>query len=484
MNFKIKGNKEIVIYAIAFLLYLIFATVFYFERLNSDSGYYFFKTLNTESLHIEHGRFVLALAELPALIAIKLNCSITAVAIVYSLTHVVFHFLIAWITYTILEQRRIAFCMICLQFLGLRESVFTPQFELYYGITCLLFSFALIFFWESNKEKWRWGSKSVFCLLLLIIAAFFAITSHPVSTLLYLFYFVYFIWIQKKLAGVYILSFFIFLFLYFIWKNEFVSGYENSKFSFVFDQIKSGVFLQYLNPSRFIISLQNIFPFVADTILLFVILFLSLCFEKRIVAAAYYLIGWVLFLFLIWSMFAPTANGDRYVEQSYFILSVAVILPLIDLAISKKTIRIASVFFLFFCVVKIVQFSDHGLSNRQRSKQMLELLKAASALNLQKVYVSENSMNDLYNYGNWSYGFETLIFSQINHLPAITITKKEDIVFDSNVAKLKSSDWLFRQWEREPVSLLNNKYFTLPENKNYQYMQIESKYWYRKTIFP
>ena len=78
-----------------FLLLAILAVHFRYERLYADSSYYLLHTLDTGLPWVDHERYSLVLAELPALVALYAGSSLSGIILVYSLGHVLWAWLAA-----------------------------------------------------------------------------------------------------------------------------------------------------------------------------------------------------------------------------------------------------------------------------------------------------------------------------------------------------------------------------------------------------
>ncbi len=434
---------------IAFSFLLIFACLFYFERLNSDAGYYFFYAVNSESFHIEHGRLVLILAEIMVVIGAWLHLPLKILALMYSINHVLFFGLLVWISLKKLKHQNAAILITLLQFIGLRYSVFTPQFELYYGLSLLVFTLAFIYFLKEKSNPWQ---PIHFGLVTLFFTLVF--TSHPMA--IYCTFFALLIFFcNKSFRNTWLIAIGL-LILYCVWKKWAVSDYEKSKFtgfSFALSHhLKNFFSIQFL-----VKCIRFLLTYYWDCFLIFAIGFTIFLSKKKYKKALLYLIAIKVALLIIWLMFPPDTMG-RYIEQVYFPFVFLTCLWLFQEVISIRLLGILALLLIY----KSWVITDAGIEMKKRSTQMAFFVAKAQAQNGSKFFVAETDMgSSLYAKGNWSYGFETLFYAAMNTQKTVSITKDEDLQYNTNFKKLKPSDFLFRPFEIMPYQQLNKHYFKL-----------------------
>jgi len=80
-----------------------------------------------------------------------MHLSLKAVLILYSVNHVLFFIILAFVTWKISKKMNGPLVITLLSFCGLRESVYTPQFELYYGLGFLVLFMVLFQKWTDEK---------------------------------------------------------------------------------------------------------------------------------------------------------------------------------------------------------------------------------------------------------------------------------------------------------------------------------------------
>ncbi|MFZ4549031.1 MAG: hypothetical protein ACOYN4_16400, partial [Bacteroidales bacterium] len=110
------------------------AAFLYKARIFADSGFYVSQFINNQSFWIECQRIVLGISQIIPLIGVWIGLEIKYVLLLYSLSHVIFFYLLFLFVYYGLRDRRSGLLIILSQTVGIIYSFFTPMFELYYGV--------------------------------------------------------------------------------------------------------------------------------------------------------------------------------------------------------------------------------------------------------------------------------------------------------------------------------------------------------------
>lgn len=442
------------LWLVIFLFLFGFASAAWFERMNSDAGYYLFHAINKKWFYLEHQRYVLAIAELPALIPVWLGLPLKWVVVAYSLGHVMFFVLASLLAFRISGNKNLMLLIALLGIAGLRESVYTPQFELYYGLVFLLLAFA---YYISEKPGYLKYSGLAICLIA-------ALTSHPFAVICALFLFIFHqaysgkIWIRDTLIFIFLLA------IYYFWKKSVASGYESGKIQMFADAFREGRYRDVLQWKNIVSQFVFLIKYYPDVLLFFAAGMVFLMVNKKYVAGFLYFIGILLFLLLVWMLYPAPEALFRYLEQVYFPF---VFMALVFVVFVKNTGSKGFRFLVLLCIGFRVYFILEAYPVfRERTKMMDRLISAAEKQGGQRFYVVKDQMGERqYNLADWSYGFETLVRSAITADSAMTITKDEDLYFNHNDSLLERDEYLFRMWEREKTSQLNTRYFKLEDGE-------------------
>lgn len=449
---KMLSFKQITFFCgLTYLFLLIFAFHFFFERLNSDAGYYFFHAVNTQWFHVEHGRFVLILAELLPVLGSNAHLPLKTVAILYSLNHVLFFAILVTICLYKFKNYNSAVLIVMMQFIGIKYSVLTPQFELYYGLGLLIFTFANYQFYLQKSTSL--SSTQIIKLGLLLILVF---TSHPMA-IFCTFVGLAIFFLNQSNKNIWLLSF-ILLFAYVAWKKWAVSDYEKSKF----DGFKNALEFRlngFFNFEFIRKSIKFLITYYWDCFIIFAFGIYQFIKGKTYLKAIVYLVSIKMALLVIWIMFPPETMG-RYIEQVYFPFVFLVCIWLFEYPIN----RIFLLGVVLLIVIRAGGIWETGNAFQKRTQQMARFVEIAQKSPGSKFFITEKDMgNEMYEKGNWSYGFESLIYSSIHSKKNVSITKDEDLYYKQNHLKLKPTDFLFRPFEIIPTKSLNQHYFKIED---------------------
>lgn len=274
------------------------------ERLYADSGYYLFWTINDGRFHIEHGRWVLALAEWPALLVSRIGMPMPAAILAHSCANVLFTGLAVILAGLVLKDVRTMLALCAAQLIGLTHGLFCPVFELYYGFALILLLHATL-----TNDRLDGRTRLLLALPLLLLA----LSSHPMAWLL--------------LAGLSLLldhrerrpfllpaALVILAFGAFRWMT--ISTYESAQLGFA-KRLISLAPLRLFAPARLWEQAGRMLQHYPDVLALAAVSALVLAQERRWRLLAIHLIGFVA-LYILSGIYLPDALHDRYREQVDF----------------------------------------------------------------------------------------------------------------------------------------------------------------------
>lgn len=416
--------------------------------MNSDAGYYLFHCINKRTFYIEHHRFVLGIAEILPLIFTWLGLPLKSIIIAYSIGHVIFFALSSMMAYRFNPNSVIPLLIALLGIAGLRESVYTPQFELYYGLVFVFLAYSLIL-----KNNFRSVE-----LILFTVFLFFAFTSHPFAVVGFLFVFVLHIANFRTINFPLILSVVLLLIVYIFWKNYTASGYEQGKISLYSTAIKELKFFIPFTHGKIPGLLKQLFLYYPDIIALMLFAFTVLIINRKYILSSLAVLMISVALLLIWMLYPEPGGINRYLEQVYFIFVFAVLSLFLFLELNPRYLYVFFAVFLYRVVIITNLYSRF----QTRTEVMDKLLNIAAQRNGQRYYIRQKDMGlEQYDLADWSYGFETMCRSSVMHKKTISIVTEDDLFFEKNDSLLSPDQYLFRRWEREYTSDLNAVYFKM-----------------------
>lgn len=432
---------------------MMLAVYLYKARIFADSGFYVLQFINNKTFWIECQRIVLAISQVIPLVGVWLGLQIKYVLLLYSLSHVLFFYLLFLFVYYGLRDRRSGLLIILSQTVGIVHSFFTPMFELYYGVPLLITFYAL----------WRLRYSSSGFLMVLLFLEVLILLSHPLAFMLFvflLFYdfspktarpFYYYLFVALVFAGV------------IVYKAYFMCGYETGKLGWQFNYADNKQYLQLLNPSYYKVLLIFMLRYYSEVLLAFVIVVFMLTRKKEwfrllVVAGTF-----AVYVFLVNS--AYTVSPSRYMEQVMFPFVPIVFIPLIYGFPASGRQGLLNISVLLISVLigyRLLVIYNSSEIFMKRVAQMEQLIEVARQKGGSKFVVSPANVDHGYTQLNWSYPIETLLLSSIDGNDiAVSIVPDEDLSFENNDLKIKADQFIFRRWELKDQKWLNPTYFHL-----------------------
>lgn len=453
-----KNRWLILLQTALFAVLIVLAVVFFRERLLVDSGYYLLRMINHGWPWVEHQRYILVLSQLLPWLGVVFQLPMKVILLLYSLNHVLFPLLIFYLTVKIYNKPVAGFVLLMFQTTTLVTGFFVPMFELYYaGSLLVLFVSAL------------YSAKSLTNNLILVISGFFIISSHPIGiVLLFMVLVVHFIkykWEKAALYGVILALMLAMLLLKYFNASE----YESGKTAVIISRFSEGKYNLAWLGNMLAFAFNNFLP----VFLLAAGVWMAMIFNKSIKEAI------ICFAFFLIIFFLSALNTDstimsRYLEQVWFPLTVAALLPLLIVEYFGRIEKLKSlmiVVFVLFFVFRVNLIREEGSRYRQRKEIMMRMISEARQLNGQHFVINEKDLEIEGVPGpNWSYPIESLLFSaESGPDSALTICTTEDYYFNDVYRELNGANYIFWRIGTEPHKGLNEKYFRL---QNGEYLQL------------
>jgi len=438
------------------LLFLIlFAVQFAAERLYSDSGYYLARVINEGTFRIEHGRYVLALAQILPLLGSKLGIPMNGLILLHSLNNVAFLAICIWFAARVLKNDHAAIALAAVHLIGLTHGLFCPVFELYYGVDLLILFHAVL-------RTDRLGSPLRWTLL----AVFFvgSVSSHFFAALLALGLLAQErIWRERRVAIVLALLFFAQLALRFVA----ISVYESSRLETLFFLGDAEKMMEVVRPSRLIEFARYLFQHYLDVTLLAIATAVFLGRMRKWLELGVFIAGLIM-LHLLTTLYLPGFLHDRYREQINFVSTAWVVLVLCIHVLPHMPWRgRVMAMLLAACVFRMVSAELIASHYAARTTWIEERITRAREHDLHKAIVpapvlfgTKNDVIDL----SWSTSVESLLLSAREGPDAtVSLITAQDTATAEVSGQLDR--FIFRRWDILDPAWLAPRYFVMPEGR-------------------
>jgi hypothetical protein len=454
MSSNIKPIEQIIVFA-GFLALCVLALLNAQERLFVDSGYYFFHVVNSEWFHIEHNRLILGLSQIALLISVKLGVNMKGLIQVYSLSHIVFFFMIYLLAKFRYQDESAGISLLLIQTLGITQGFFVPMFELYYAAGLLVLFNAILRTEELSVIE---RSTAIFLTIFIASAHFMAVAVFLVV--------VTFRFIEKPKVNLSVhIGSIICITAVLLFKKYNISPYEQGKIDWFLNGLNN-----FKITTNYLTDLVVFFTKNYKDYLVLSLLTLIILVSKRRWVKTFIFLSASTLLTIIVTISDPWFESTRYQEQVYFPLMVLVAFVAAQIISEKRQHRLIRNP-LILCVAAILSYRVFNIHAQaatfnERLTEMKEQIGKTQEITGTKFIVADSSLQ--YD-ANWSYPIETLILSSDQNEKTVTMCTETDYYFDHNAEDLSGEKFLFRRWELLNLEKLNKQYFQL-DSSDYQHL--------------
>lgn len=431
-----------------------FAWRFAEERLYADSGYYLARVINEGAFRIEHGRWVLALAQLPAWLGAKLGLSMQALILLHSLANVLLLAIAMLIAGYVLRDARAVIAIALLHVIGLSDGLFCPVFELYYAADLLVLFVALL---RSTASPTPYRMIALVALLMLIAS------SHLFAAAL--------------LAGI------IFLHMHRIDRRQSLllssaliaqltlhaftlSAYEKDHLAFV-KRLHADALAAWLRPATWGDAFAYASHHYPDALLLMLVTLVLLIRQRRGWQAAF-IIAFLLAATGLILLKEPGFLHDRYREQLNFPVVAWLILMLtffVDWSGKRHAVLITLV--ALTLGYRMVEAERLAPFYQERTAWIKQRIALAQRLHLTKAIVTTPVYFGPVDHAieaGWSLPVESLLLSaEESPSTTVSIIGTQDLQCPGVAQGL--DELVFRCWDIVPARWLDERWFTTPHGR-------------------
>jgi hypothetical protein len=432
-----------------FILLMIMSVVLYKERMFADASYYLFHAINSQWFHVEHGRTVLALSQIFPIIGTWLHLPLKVVVVLGSIGHEFFYYGVFLICLYVLKDKRAALAVIAVHVIGQLSLYWSPMLEICYGAALSLLFYSILQSGKWKDDKW---------LIFMLVVQWFAMMSHPENFLLIgvgIGYHFLQNGFQKRIH----LGLGLFTVVGFIVEVLTFSEYEKGHTQLVGTAQKASSL--NLLKAEYVQRVMDVFTnYFFDLLLLFAIGLIYMAYRKRWKELLLCL-GSALLLVVVVNQ---AQNGDiysRYIESMYNPLVFIVVFFFVYevVGFTKRIFHFSAVAILIIIsLFRLGWIYQHGEPLRVRSAQLERLIDYTQTLEGTKYNIDSRNIY----YATWANPIESLFYSALDGKEeTVSLVTSSDIEYGINKQNLKQELFLFRKFEIEPLSFLNQQYFQL-----------------------
>ncbi len=443
---------------LAFTILGLMAGIFYLERMMmADAIFQTFAIIKDQDLGIQVGRFGSAATKIFPWIAIESGLPLKAVLMVYSLSFVIYPFLLYWVLVRWVKNERMGLVLVLFFTLLTAHTFYWIQSELLQGCALIIFFYGLLSQWLPLKT---WQLAILFPLVVVII--FF----HPLAFIPFLFLWAFFAlendyWKQLPYLAVLAFCFLVLGYKHFIMPPNYYDSGSIKLSENIFEQF--GNIFQVRSTKNFLRYLVTDYYFFPP---LFFWVLSHYIIHKRWLKLGLVFLSTIGFLVLINGTFFWGAD-QYYVESFYQILTIFAATPLVfDILPTFKSQRLVLWLVIGTLAVRLLHI---GLTHRPYTER---LQWTQDMLEKTKSYPGTKFMMDREDTPHhklmltWGSSYETLMLSAMEN-PDSTRTF---IIVDPNVPS-------------EELLKRNNAFLTPFGALDYDYFQESPYFHFRDTSY-
>lgn len=432
-----------------------FAWRFADERLFADSGYYLARVVNDGGFRIEHGRWVLAIAQALPLVGVKLGLPMKALIMLHSLSNVIWLGACIVIAQRVLRDRYAALAIAALHLVGLTHGLLCPVFELYYGAD-LLVLFIAVHRSTSVGRRWR--------LPLLVLLGALVASCHAIGFLLLAGMLVLMRAWEHRREAVILASV---VALVILARVLTVSAYEKDSAAFVLQARDPQALAEVLSLRNLAGMLRYAMRHYPDLLALAAIAPAGLVLQRRRLDAVLF-IGFIAVMHVLISLKLPGWYHDRYREQVNFGIAAWAVLVLVLRCgrITRAPALLPLAIALALCF-RMAQAERMAPYYAERTAHIESRIDRAHALGVSKGIISAAADFAPAHHGIplfWSVPVESLLLSA-KRGPASTVSliTTEDVVLGG--LQDQPDGFIFRRWDVLPPDWLDPRWFQQPQGE-------------------
>jgi hypothetical protein len=428
------------------------AAFFYKARIFAESGFYVAQFINTQNFWIESQRIVSVIPQLIPLIAVWTGLEIKYILLLWSLSHVLFFYILFLFVYYGLRDRRSGLLIILSQTVGIMYSFFSPMFELYYGVPLLITFYAI----------WKLPFRFRTIYVLLILEALILL-SHPMAFALFVFLMLYDY--TKETAKPFKFYFPVILVLLgvAVFKYFFMGEYEAGNLSWLVNYAYSKSFLELIDPANFKALGLFMLRHYTEVLAAFVLVVFTFAKNKQWFRLMLVTVSFFSYAFLVNS--ASPFSPSYFVEHLMFPFVPIVFIPLVYgfTRIGRQGLLNISILLVSALIVYRLSVIYYGSDIFvKRVAQMEQLIQSSRLKTGNKFVVSKDAVDHGYTQLTKSYSVETLLLSAIDGNDiSVTIAQEKDLSFENTNNRIRSDQFVFRRGELKQQNWLNKRYFHL-----------------------
>lgn len=437
-----KNKYDLLAVSLFWISYLLLCIYFYVERSTyADNSYYLFEIIQKKSFCIQYARYSAALIQCLPLLAVKLNLSLNAIMLAYTISPAILYFGIFLFIRYLVNDKWISYIFLATISLTIHDSFFYVNDELNQTSGFLVLMIAIL---RSEKLNTTWKVLGLFVVIGILQFAHLFLVLAACAIL-----FIYFIGKKQKIAivGLCFVVFIILLKVTLLKGGRDGSSIDSLNWRFIT--------LRNLHSSNFAVFFTKmILTYYLPAIVLMVVLWIIN--KINSLTQLLTILSFVAFYILL-VVFLRNSTSEMYNDKYLSILFLLFWTTIASFITDEKSNK-PIVYILFF--VAILYSFTKLYKEEKYTKRIEYLTNLMQGQPAKQIYLYEN-MPKFIQIMSWSVPYETLFISSIKGETKTILIKEAFYKIEpylSNQTKFFGAEWTF------PYKIkLNERYFPLKD---------------------
>ncbi len=405
-----------VILWIAIAIALLLSLVYWQERVFTfDNAFQIFLLYINDNIVIMADRWPAVSARFLPYAVLKLGGSLTAVAISFSISYVLFQGAIFYIIHHVLKSRLFSFLFVIVLFFPVSEGFFWCNSEQIHGLSICLLLAALL----EDKRNISKKLKITLAIFLSVVIIYF----HPLLLFPTFFILVLVQWYNGTLHPSYVVLSILFVLGWFSKRSFDTNWYDEGKKkefannldawgSRLFEMPAIDTFMAELGTKYLVLGIG------------FVILLLLSIYYKKWVPLIFSIASTIIFLIVVF-LGNPVVENSFYVEINFYTLAIFIFYPILNICFEELSTKL---FHTVFCALLLISIGRIVFFASAFTERLAWTSSTLQEQECNKVILSEADYPEGVKMLSWSIPYESILLSQYWTIPKSFHPYKEDYI--------------------------------------------------------
>ena len=449
-------NKSILVLGLlAFALLLLLSIIYYKERIIFlDPAFQLSYMIRDGGFAIQVNRFAAVISKIFPYIAIKLAMPLRSIVLIYSMSFVIYNFILFIIIIKWLKNSVWALFLLLYNILMISHSFYWPAIELNQGIAIMILYFALL------DKRSSIGDTFSYILIALLVPS--VVFSHPLVIIAFVFVTGYLFLFKRDIlqmprfyAGT-ILAFI----SYVINKIFFRNWYDDMNMERLDNFGK--LFPDYINLKSNSDFVEYLFSDYYLSFILLVLIIGTFLISKRYKRIVY-ILSFIFIYIVVVNVSFPEGVPHFFAESKYQLLGIFIITALAMDIIDMINSKVMFFSLLFIIAIRIIHINNSHSLYSARLDLLRDIMHETGD---EKLILSESELPKDTIIMSWASAYEFWLLSALEN------QHQRSIIIDENPSRFDSlldkKDIFIEEWRIYPYSVLPERYFKLDSTTVYK----------------